>query len=329
MQKEERRKKEPGEAGMRKVKTAEAESTMGKRDGFRGERMMVLPTEAFLEYARHPLVRRLYLTDVGFFPSAAHHYRERREGIEENIFLYCLEGRGLIEVQGKTYELQEREAFCIPAGSSHRYYADSQVPWSILWVHFKGEDTEQFPLKEYRVVHFLSENASNRMIFLFELLFKVLEGNYTLGNFIYISQVLSLILSETYYREKQDTAAQQNRYVTRVIRYMYRHLEENLTMEQIEEEFQLSKSYLHGIFKKYTGRAPMDFYSRLKMTEACKLLRSTDLYIYQVAHRLGYKDQYYFSRIFTKTVGLSPKEYRQSDCACFEGEGRAALEGRL
>ena len=49
--------------------------TERKRDGFRGERMIVLPTEAFSDYVKHPLVRRLYLTDVGFFPSAAHHYR--------------------------------------------------------------------------------------------------------------------------------------------------------------------------------------------------------------------------------------------------------------
>lgn len=61
--------------------------TERKRDGFRGERMIVLPTEAFSDYVKHPLVRRLYLTDVGFFPSAAHHYRERREGLR-NIF-FC------------------------------------------------------------------------------------------------------------------------------------------------------------------------------------------------------------------------------------------------
>lgn len=58
-----------------------------KRDGFKGERMVVLPTEAFQDYVEHPLVRRLFLTDVGFFPCATHHYRERRDGIEEYIFI--------------------------------------------------------------------------------------------------------------------------------------------------------------------------------------------------------------------------------------------------
>ena len=57
----------------------------------------------------------------------------------------------------------------------------------------------------------------------------------------------------------------------------------------------------------------MDFYISLKMREACKLLKVTDFYIYEVAQRLGYKDQYYFSRIFKKVVGISPKEYKYGD----------------
>lgn len=57
----------------------------------------------------------------------------------------------------------------------------------------------------------------------------------------------------------------------------------------------------------------MDFYISLKMKEACKLLRSTNLYIYEVAQQLGYQDQYYFSRIFKKVVGISPKEYKNSE----------------
>ena len=282
-----------------------------KRDGFRGERMIVLPTEAFSDYVRHPLVRRLYLTDVGFFPSAVHHYRERREGIGEYIFLYCMDGSGQITVENRTYTLHGEEAFCIPRNRSHCYYASEENPWSILWVHFKGEDTVYFPLEECRVISFQSQQATGRMQYLFELLFRVLEGNYTLGNFIYISQVLSLILAETYNREKEDSVPEQNRHVTAVIRYMYRHLDENLSLGTLSEEFELSKSYLNLIFQKATAHAPMDFFQELKMKEACKLLRSTGLYIYQVGQRLGYQDPYYFSRIFRKVVGVSPTEYRE------------------
>lgn len=55
----------------------------------------------------------------------------------------------------------------------------------------------------------------------------------------------------------------------------------------------------------------MDFFQELKMKEACKLLRSTELYIYQIGQRLGYQDPYYFSRIFRKVVGVSPTEYQE------------------
>lgn len=275
--------------------------------------MIVLPTEVFQDYAEHPLVRRLFLTDVGFFPRAEHHYRERKEGIEEYIFLYCTEGEGIIHVKGKEFVLRANEAFCIPKNCGHRYYADKENPWSILWVHFKGEDTGYYPLEECRIIKFKSQNATNRMLFLFELLFRVLDGNYTLGNFIYISQVLSLILAETYDREKRNSTLEQNRHVTNVVRYMYKHLREDLTLDRIAAEFELSKSYLNAIFRKHTQHAPMDFYINLKMKEACKLLRSTELYIYEVAQNLGYKDQYYFSRIFKKVVGISPREYKESE----------------
>lgn len=289
-----------------------------KKDGFKGERMIVLPTEAFQDYIIHPLVKRLYLTDVGYFPNARHHYRERREGIEEYIFIYCMEGSGRIRVEGREYMLHPNEAFCIPNFCGHRYYADEAEPWSIFWVHFKGSDVQYYPLDKCRIIHFNSQNAGNRMSFLFELLFRVLESNYTLGNFIYISQVLEMILSETYYREKHSTTLQQNRHVTMVIRYMSRHLEKNLSLDDIAREFELSRSYLNVIFQKYTRHAPMDFYARLKMKRACQLLRSSDMYVYEVASRLGYADQYYFSRIFKKIVGMSPSAYQKSDWVHFD-----------
>lgn len=294
-------------------KTNEEQPEEKKRDGFKGEKLLVIPTEIFSDYVNHPLVKRLYLTDVGFFPKATHHYRERKEGIEEYIFIYCTEGKGIIHVEDKKYILKENEAFCIPQFHGHRYYACNHEPWSILWVHFKGEDLKYFPVEECKVIKFTSTYASNRMLFLFELLFRVLEGSYTLGNFIYISQVLSLILAETYNREKHGSSMEQNKHVTDVIRYMQSHLDKNLTLEQLAETFDLSKSYLNAIFKKHTQHAPMDFYTNLKMKEACKLLKVTDLYIYEIAQRLGYKDQYYFSRIFKKVVGISPKEYKHSD----------------
>lgn len=280
--------------------------------------MVVLPTESFQEYVEHPQVRRLYLTDVGYFPHARYHYRERKEGIEEYIFIFCMEGSGTIIVKDKKYTLRENQAFCIPCFQGHSYYAHDEDPWSILWVHFKGEDTRYFPLTKCQVRSFSSQDTADRMHFLFVSLFQALDDHYTLGNFIYLSQTLSLILAEAYDREQGQSVLEQNKHVTDVVRYMYRHLEENLTLEQIGEEFSLSKSYLNAIFQKHTQHSPMDFFIHLKMKRSCRLLRTTDLPVYEVAQKMGYADPYYFSRIFKKIVGISPRQYRKSDGFYFQ-----------
>lgn len=74
-----------------------------KEEGLRKGKMFVLPTESFQDYVEHPLIRGLYLTDVGYYPRAKGHFRERKEGIEEYILLYCTEGRGTVLVDGKEY----------------------------------------------------------------------------------------------------------------------------------------------------------------------------------------------------------------------------------
>ena len=289
---------------------------IGKAEGFRDETYLIVPTESFTEYMAHPLIRAAYLTDVGFFPRAREHYREREEGADQYILIYCTEGKGIIEVEGRKYHLGRSDAFCIPRHKRHRYYADEKEPWSILWVHFKGESISYYPVQECRVIHLSSRASDNRMMVFFKLLFRVLERNYTLGNFIYISQVLALILSEIYFREKMDestTSDRHDRHVTQVVRYMYQNLNKNLTLSDISREVELSKSYLNAIFKAQTGKSPVEFFIHLKMQEACKLLKSGQMYVYEAAAALGYEDQYYFSRIFKKVVGVSPRDYQNGD----------------
>ncbi len=290
-----------------------------REDGFKQEIQIIIPTEAFSDYAGHPLVRQAYLTDVGFYPHAEGHYKERPDGTDSCILFYCLSGSGTIEVSPpenekhtEKYRLGVSQAFCIPAGMPHRYYSDSEDPWSILWVHCKGESLQYYPIGTPQVVQMNSPERDRRIQSLFQMLFNTLERNYTytLGSFIYLSQILSLILTEIFFHKDLSETTQQNRHVTAVIRYMYRHLHENLTLDDISEEVQLSKSYLNNIFRASTQRSTMDFFLNLKMQEACKLLRMENSFVYEVASTLGYSDPYYFSRLFTKIIGVSPKEYR-------------------
>ena len=128
---------------------------------------------------------------------------------------------------------------------------------------------------------------------------------------IFLSQLLALILGETYARRQEDgTTARQNRQVTRAVRYMYRHLDRELTLAELSAAMGTSPSTLSAVFRQCTGHAPMDFFTRLKMKQACRMLRSGGEYVYEVARQLGYRDPYYFSRAFKKVMGVSPRSYQ-------------------
>ena len=62
--------------------------------------------------------------------------------------------------------------------------------------------------------------------------------------------------------------------------------------------------------KQKTGHSPLAYYNLLKIQEACNLLDNTPMKLNQICYKLGIDDPYYFSRLFTKIMGMSPRNYR-------------------
>src|ERR1700761_7851947 len=109
-----------------------------RRDGFIGEKLINVPLK-LLEEAKekYPELFHLYITQIGYFPRATYHYRERRKGCEDNILIYCLQGKGHYILHEKRYLVQCNEFIIIPATDKYmRYWADKDDPWTIYWVHF-------------------------------------------------------------------------------------------------------------------------------------------------------------------------------------------------
>ncbi|MGX7419329.1 AraC family transcriptional regulator [Carnobacterium gallinarum] len=283
-----------------------------KKDGFKDERHLTLPIKNFPTYLTHPLVNHTYVTELGFYPSAKYHYRERFDGVSENILIYCLDGRGMIEIENESPVTLERgHIFCIPANAPHRYYSDELHPWSILWFHFNTPLSQHFPIIERTEILITTPEKSNLLQSHFIDLFTIAEKDYTLGNMICISKLMLTILTEVYLLEDGVSYDKQNRYLTTCIRYMNEHIHQDLTLGELAYELNISQSYLSSIFKKYTQKSPIDFLITLKIEQACKYMKMTDLKVYEIATKVGYQDPYYFSRIFKKHMGKSPKEYKK------------------
>ena len=100
------------------------------------------------------------------------------------------------------------------------------------------------------------------------------------------------------------------RKIDQSIAYMREHLNKPLQVAKLAALVNVSASHYFALFKRRTGCAPIDFFIRLRMRQACRLLCATSLSVKEVAAALGYEDPFYFSRMFKSVVQVAPSEYR-------------------
>jgi AraC-like DNA-binding protein len=89
------------------------------------------------------------------------------------------------------------------------------------------------------------------------------------------------------------------------------HLSEQLTVATLAALVNLSRSHYTTLFRRVTGYAPMSYLNHLRMQRAVQLLNGTDLPIKQISDQLGFSEQFYFSRAFSKMHNHSPSEHRR------------------
>ncbi|KAF6609500.1 helix-turn-helix transcriptional regulator, partial [Paenibacillus sp. EKM208P] len=95
-------------------------------------------------------------------------------------------------------------------------------------------------------------------------------------------------------------------HVDKATRYMSEQLESTVSLEELSRHVQVSKQHLNLIFKQSTGYSPVDYYLRMKIQRASQLLDLTNASIKEISIQLGFRDPYYFSRLFKKIMGCSP-----------------------
>ena len=94
--------------------------------------------------------------------------------------------------------------------------------------------------------------------------------------------------------------------------YLQKNIYSPLTLSNVCNQFLIGKSKLSVIFRDYTGESPIKYYTRLKISEAKKLLREDLLSVSEIADLLCFSGIHNFSRAFKKATGFSPSEYKKS-----------------
>ena len=101
--------------------------------------------------------------------------------------------------------------------------------------------------------------------------------------------------------------------VAQCIDYIYDHLHARITVEELAEHVKLNTSYLSRLFKKEVGTSISEYIRRQKLETAKNMLVYSDYRPAQIASTLAFPSQSYFTEIFHKYTGLTPKEYRKQN----------------
>ncbi len=288
---------------------------MIKNEGFEGQKMMVLPEVIVSELRSNPLTGQLFVTDIGFYPHALHHFRRRDEGSLQNILIYCIDGKGWFDTGEGVQQVKPNHYFVIPAGTPHQYGADRESPWSIYWMHFSGVMASRLIDRPNQAIEIdLARNARfTDRILLFEEIYRNLEMGYSIDNLEYASICLWHMLGSFKYLSqfRKIKEMSQTDPVSRSIEYMRANLSEKLSLETIASSCGLSLSHFCFLFKSKTQRTPLDYLTHLRIQQACQLLDFSGLKTGEIARKTGYEDPFYFSRVFKKIMGSSPQQYRK------------------
>lgn len=287
-----------------------------KKDGFEGQRAIVLPKSIINKFCvNNPLINRAYITDIGYYPKAKFHLRERPLGAEQNILIYCIEGKGQITIDQKNFAILPGDFFVIPNGKPHSYETDLNTPWTIYWCHFKGDQTDEIINQIYIKSNSLKSTVlfNDYRIELFDKLYSNLEKGYSYENISYVNLILPQFLSSFLFTEKFNFNIEDNieDIVDQSIHFMQENLSKPISLNELAQNINSSTSHYCAIFKKKTGFPPIEYLNHLKIQKACQYLQFTELRIKEIAFKIGIEDQYYFSRLFTKTMGFSPTQYRE------------------
>jgi len=237
--------------------------------------------------------------------------------LNDYYLVYISKGRG-------TFESSETGAFEIGAGTCfflfpgvwHRYKPDPNSGWEEYWVGFKGNYPEylmaqQFFDKKNPFVHVgLNEELQGLFHKLLDCVKSSVSGYHQVISGITL-QMLGMVNSITLneYTGTDETS----KAIANAKFRMRESIEKPMNFDELLDEIPMSYSKFRQAFKKTTGQSPNQYYLNIRLNKAKELLTSTSLNINEIAYHTGFESIFYFSKLFKKKNGISPKEYRNAE----------------
>ena len=125
-----------------------------------------------------------------------------------------------------------------------------------------------------------------------------------------LCKMFELLYLETPPRAEED--AKSTSVYADILNYLCSNYTQNLTLADIAEHLHYSQSYIRQLFRRKSSHGIMHYITQLRIKRAKELLSNTSMRVFEIAFQVGYNDPNYFTNLFRKQTGMSPKEYRKS-----------------
>ncbi len=241
---------------------------------------------------------------------------EHPVAIEYYTFYFTVDGRALLTTGAKSTTILPNSFVLVPPSCECRLerYPDEEV-WTSYWCYFKCRpewvelvDWAQ-PFSVPYVIELASPLAEVLKSCLTEMISTLSLSDTTEERLAYN------LLESVLIRIKKVAPAADDKgdsRVTRVANHLLQHIDETISIEELAAMVDVSISHLSSLFRAQMGTSLISWRDTVRMEKASDLLQFTDLSIAEIAGRVGYPDQLYFTRRFRRFYGSSPSSYRKS-----------------
>ena len=223
-------------------------------------------------------------------------------GVRDHYLIHLVvAGKGVYQVNDASYTLQEGDLFLAKPNQLITYTADADDPWEYYWVGFNGacanKLVQQTPFSDLHPVHRCKDPQTVR-----EALYNIYlsrgpepQNEALMTGYLYI--FMAHLMKEA--RDAMpNVGSSSSQYVLAAIKYIQFNYSHDISVDDIAKAVGVSRSHLYRVFMSNVGQSPIDYLTNYRISEACSLLKSSNLSIAEIAVSVGFFDQCYFSRVF-------------------------------
>lgn len=275
------------------------------------------PNEKIINFRRNHveiIKGSTYITDIGCFPNTTLHQVIRKQGIEENIICLCIKGRGYVQIKNEIREVKKNDYFVIPKNYPHKYFSGIIDGWGLYFIHVAGVNADQFCENHKGVQKGLTHTQLHMVYSILDNLINLLDTSTSEENIIYVNTAVEFLqTSLQIYEMNKATISLEDEIIAQFLNYVENNLAKKVSIKILLSELNVSQAFLYKLTHERFNVSPMQYVYEMKLDIAAELLLTTNLKVANIAHRVGFVDQYHFSRKFKALTGMSPIEYRNTN----------------